>query len=69
MRRKVEVRVVRMGVVDAYHNVHIDQLKEQHEPDGDQSVVVGPHVTHVVVELTRDTTQLCELVLVRNEPP
>lgn len=52
-----------------YHDIHILQFIEQHELDSDQSVIVGPHVTHVEVELTGDTAQLCELVLTWNEPP
>ena len=40
---------------------------EQHQFDGDECVIVGPNITHVVVELTGDTAQLCKLVMARDE--
>ena len=53
---------------NVYHCVHIRQFVEEHEFDGDESVVLCPHVPHVVVELTRDSTQLLEYVSFGNEP-
>ena len=50
-----------------YHDVYILQFMEQHQFDGDESVIIGPHITHVVVELTGDTAQLCKLVMARDE--
>ena len=45
-----------------YHGVHVQQFIEEHELHSDEDVVLGPYVTHVVVELTGDPTQLRELV-------
>ena len=50
-----------------YHGAHVLQFMEQHQFDGNESVIVGPNITHVVVELTGDTAQLCKLVMVRDE--
>ena len=50
-----------------YHGAHVLQFMEQHQFDGDESVIIGPNITHVVVELTGDTAQLCKLVMVRDE--
>ena len=50
-----------------YHCVHVHQFVEEHELHCDESVVLGPHVLHVVVELTGNSTQLLEYVAFGSE--
>lgn len=50
-----------------YHGFDVNHLIEQHQFDRDESVVIGPHVTDITVELRGDMTQLGELVLPRYE--
>ena len=51
-----------------HHCLNVLQLVEQHQFDSEDGVIVCPHVTHIVVELVGDMTELCELVAPRNEP-
>ena len=59
---------VSQNLTNVYHCVHIHQFVEEHEFDGDESVVLCPHVPNVVVELTRDSTQLLKYVSFGSEP-
>ena len=51
-----------------YHSLNVLQLIEHHEFDGDKSVIVGPNISHIDVDLWRDMTELSECVLTGNEP-
>jgi len=42
------------------HLLDVPQLKEEHQLDRDESIVVGPNLAHVVVGRGRDDTQLRE---------
>ena len=54
-------------ITGAYHGVHVNKLKEEHKFDGDECVIVGANVPHIVVYLTRNTAEFGEHVVLRDE--
>ena len=48
------------------HRLHVDQLEEDHEPDGQHGVVARPDVGHVVVHLVGEEPELLEDERVRH---
>ena len=50
------------------HCVHVHEFIEQHQFHSDECVVLGPHVLHIIVELTGHFAELLKLVCVWSEP-
>ena len=51
----------------SHHSLDVHQLVEQHEFDGDERIVVGADIAHVVVELVGHLAQLGELLVLGDE--
>ena len=50
-----------------YHGLDILQLVKQHQFHNNESVIIGPHIAHIVVQLVGNMAELRELVSLRNE--